>query len=118
MYELWSGIASEVADTGCRRIHGVRDLSGTHSAGLQRHRAEVPVLAIQTIEGAALVEDGEVLVPFLGSPPVSKRRIPCARPARAHPVGDAVRRQGVVIPGHVPRPDYTQQAVALPLCQR
>jgi len=58
----------------------------------------MPVLAEQTIEGASLIKDSQVLIPVLSLWAIGKIWVPHSCTARANPISYAVGRQGVIIP--------------------
>jgi len=64
----------------------------------------VPVLAEQTIKGASLIEDGQVLIAIFGSWRTGKLRVASPGSTRANPIGYTVGGQGIIIPADVAFP--------------
>jgi hypothetical protein len=63
--------------------------------------AEVPVLAVEAVEGAGVKENSKVFVTPLRTCAMGILREPGPCPAGAHPVGYAVGGQRIVVPGEL-----------------
>jgi hypothetical protein len=73
MENLGSGISAKIADAVGARIHNSGKIRSGYPAGGECLLPEVIVLAVQTIEGAGLIKNGQIPVPILRS---GRNRIP------------------------------------------
>jgi len=99
--QLGRRVAAEVADTGGAVINSPGQVQGINPALSRRLVAIVPVLTEKAVEGAALIEDGQILVAAFGSWRIGKLRIAVPGAAGTDPVGHAVGGQGIIIPADI-----------------
>ena len=99
--KLGSRVSPEIADAGSPFI-GIRYKPVyRNGSGFQGIFSEVPVLAIETIEGAGVEKDGKVLIASFRACAMGILGEPGPGPAGADPVGHAVGRQRIVVPGEL-----------------
>ena len=114
--KLRAGVAAKVANAGCLLIHLVGKVAGAHRRLLSCRQAVVPVLTEEAIEGAGLIEDGQVLISIFRPLPVGESGIAGPRSPGADPVGNAIGGQGVVVPADIPHPGAGPGDPAPPVC--
>jgi len=98
--ELRRRISPEVTDTAGRTARKAGHLLGCGSGLAAQTLSERPVLTIEAVETAAFIENREIPVPVLRSLPMGKTGITCTRSPGTNPVGHAIGRQGIVVPGY------------------
>lgn len=75
----------------------------------------MPILTEETIEGACLIKNGQVLIAVFRPIPIGELRIPYPRSSRANPIGDAIGGQRIVVPAYVPPFRASPDKSALPI---
>jgi len=75
----------------------------------------VPVLTEETIEGACLIKNGQVLIAVFRPIPIGEPGITYPRSSRTNPIGDAIGGQRVVVPTYVPLFRASPDKSALPV---
>ncbi len=100
MGELRRRVPAEEADARGSDIHRGHQGLCPHRFFSPALHPVVPVLAVEAVERAGLVEHGQVLVAVLRAGPVREPGMAMARTARADEVGHAVRGERIVVPAH------------------
>ncbi len=100
MVQLGSGIASEVAYTGCRLSHGIGKVFRASCPMRGTGLTIVPVLTEKAIKSTGLVEHSQILISVLGSFGVGELRIARFSPAGADPVGNTIGGQRIIVPAN------------------
>jgi hypothetical protein len=117
MKHMWARIAAKIADAGGAFIHGGCQIFCRETAGGKGFLLEVVILAIEAVERAGLVEDGQVGIPVFRTFFVGISGRPASRASWTHKAGHAIGGQGIVIKGQVPLvgpPPFQPAAANLP----
>jgi hypothetical protein len=99
--KLGCWVSPEIADAGGPFV-GIRHKPvHWNGSGFQRLFSEVPVLAKETIEGAGVEKNGKVFIASLRACAMGVLGEAGPGSAGANPVGHAVGRQRIVVPGEL-----------------
>jgi hypothetical protein len=61
----------------------------------------MPVLAEQTVKGAGLIKDSQVLIAILSATRIGESGVTSSGTTGTHPVSDTVSGQGIIIPADI-----------------
>ena len=95
--QLWGGVAPKVANAGSIGSHRCGQLCGRNPVSLKGGLLEGPVLAIEAVEIAGVIEDRQVGAAPLGAGLAGVLGVAGAGTPGAEPVGHAVGGQGIVV---------------------
>jgi hypothetical protein len=99
--KLCRRVSPKIADAGSLFIRISYEAIYRNGSGFQGLFSEVPVLAIETIEGAGVEKNGKVFIASLRACAMGILGEAGPGPAGAYPVGYAVGGQGIVVPGEL-----------------
>ena len=101
MGKLGGRVASKVADAGSLAINLAGQFKSTDLALFPCRMAVLPVLTEQAVEGACLIEDGQVFISELRSLAVAEIRVTHFGSGGADPISHTISGEGVIIPANI-----------------
>ena len=96
--DLRRGVPSKIADARSPFVDSLRQFNRRPRLFFSDVFPVVPVLAEKTVEGAAVIENRQILVSVFSALRIGKAGKADAGPAGADPGANTVGRQGVVVP--------------------
>jgi len=99
--ELWSGVPTEVADATGALINRLGKIFRGNPFCIPHPFSVCPILTEKAIEGATVIENGEILKSIFRAIGIGEFWIACARPSRTDPIGHTIRGEAVIIPVHI-----------------
>jgi hypothetical protein len=98
MRKLRGGVPSEITDTTGTVIHCLDKFIRRDPFLIPYPFSVCPILTEETIKGASVIKDRQVLIAIFRILRISKLRIAGTRPAWADPICHAIGRKPVIIP--------------------
>lgn len=97
MKDLWCRVSSKIADTGSLVIDCTGQIFGGKFCFGKSSFLKAPILAIETVKGTGMIEDGQIITAIFWPITHSVCGMTSACPGRAYPVCHTVGGKGIII---------------------